>query len=248
MHDQSLPGTEIEAGGRFVEKEQVRLCHECAGQEDLLAFPFGENPEGSLVGIPQSGGIEEPSGVKMVVLVVPVPPRFESGVATGEDDVMSRQCRPKPAQEGLTHEGDASAHGSGVAATVSLPQHLDGPTGRKEAHARHTQKCRLPRSVGPQDGPSLTVSDVPVDPVQDGNTVSHDGHAPQTQGDLSTDGGHGHGDRHRARRAPEPEGRRVSARAGGGGPARPVRPGIRPTGVHPSTRARAPGRSRRPRR
>ena len=62
-------GNGIETGARFVEDEQLRFCHQCAADEDTLAFALGEvvpgpvgkrealdSPEDGTSGAPFGGG------------------------------------------------------------------------------------------------------------------------------------------------------------------------------------------------
>ena len=43
---QPLASAQVQAGEGLVEEQELRVAHECPGQQDLLTLPFGDDPEG----------------------------------------------------------------------------------------------------------------------------------------------------------------------------------------------------------
>ncbi len=79
----------VEAGAGFIQYEQLRLGHECSGNQDTLALALGEDGPWALLQMAAMDRAEQPSGS---VLVCPArtPPKVDHRVASAGHSV---ECR-----------------------------------------------------------------------------------------------------------------------------------------------------------
>ena len=102
-----------------------------------------------------------------IVLVVFMPPSFESAVFCCHDHVDGRQCRPQLICQRGSGIPNLAEERTNVSASELDPEHSHRTTGRVEAKGRDPSCCRLSRSVRAEHDPVFAAPDRPVESPED---------------------------------------------------------------------------------
>ena len=102
--EERLARAEVEARGRLVEEQQVRIGHQRPGDRGPPALARRQRPVG-MIGDPlQAEAVEQAARPRSVVIGVDVPPRFGGGVPGGHDERDRRQVGRSDASMALPAE------------------------------------------------------------------------------------------------------------------------------------------------
>src|SRR5690606_37995393 len=153
-----LPAAEVEAGGGFVEEEQLRVGHERAGDLHPLALALAQRAELAVGEVVHGAGGEQVAGPGEVVLVIALPPPAGDAVGGREDDVEHGLTARDAVGEGGGGESDAGAQLPGVDGAQPLAEDVDGPLAREEPTGGHLQHRGLAGAVRAEHDPPLTVA------------------------------------------------------------------------------------------
>ena len=166
---QGLAGAQVQAGGRFVEEQQVRIGHERPGDRRPPPLARRQRRERVVHDGAQAEALRQLAGPRPIGVRVVVPPRLGSRVAGGHDQVRRAsgrrgtsprwRCRPSPIRRRCSRTS-TRPYRSPSTSTRPVVGHRLRPD---DGHERG-----LAGSVGAQDDPSLAGPDAPIERAQDG--------------------------------------------------------------------------------
>jgi len=163
---QVLAAAEVQARGRLVEQQQLRVGHQRAGDQGPLALALGQRAEGALAELGHAPPGQQVVGALRVGLVVLLTPAADHAVGGGHHDIAHRLA----ARQLLGDRGggvpDARPQLENVDRAEALAEHAHRARGREQRGGRDVQHRGLARAVGPEDDPALAFADRPVHRVQ----------------------------------------------------------------------------------
>ena len=160
---QVLAATQVQARGRLVEQQHLRVGHQRPGDQRALALALGQRAERALGEVADAHRFEQlgrAGGVEGVVLLTPA---AEHRVAGADHDVLDQLVARHALGDGRRGEADARAQVEDVDPADPLAEQVDLAGGRVQLGRGEAQQRGLARAVRAEHHPALVQFHGPVE-------------------------------------------------------------------------------------
>jgi hypothetical protein len=154
------PGHGVEAGGRLVEEEGLRLMHEAPRDLHPAAHAPGQVPHRFVRPLGELDRLQQ-------LRDQPAPPFGRDAVELGEDEEILLDAELEVAGHGLGDDPDRAAHAVGLLADVEAV-HPGGALGRGDEGREHPDEGGLSGAVGSEEAEDLPLLHREADPLDRG--------------------------------------------------------------------------------
>ncbi len=173
--EQFLASSEIQARGRLVEQEQLRVGHDRTSDLNALLLTVAEIAEAAGLEMVELPFREHPLGATDIDLFVGLVPATGDRVGGGQHHIQNALVRRDAAGHRGGRETDTRPQLEDVDPAERVIEKLCLAGTRVNHGGGNLQERGLARSVGTQDDPSVVSVDRPVDRLQNRVAFSNDG-------------------------------------------------------------------------